>query len=138
MVTFVTIVIVLVALAILIAFMQRFYRKATRETALIRTGFGGQKVVMDGGCISLPFLHRVEEINMRAMPLEVARTGNKSLMTEDRLRLDVEMEFNLRVLPTPQGVATAAQAIGSRSLRVDGLHERPRASCPKRPGASAA
>ncbi len=123
MATFITIVIVVVALAILIAFLQRFYRKATRETALIRTGFGGQKVAMDGGCIALPFLHRVEEINMRAMPLEIARAGNASLMTEDRLRLDVEMEFNLRVLPTPQGVATAAQAIGSRSLRTEGLHE---------------
>lgn len=123
MTTFITIVIVVVALAILIAFMQRFYRKATRETALIRTGFGGQKVVMDGGFIALPFLHRVEEINMRAMPLEVTRTGAKSLMTEDRLRLDVEMEFNARVLPTPAGVATAAQAIGSRSLRPEGLHE---------------
>ncbi|MCY4397367.1 MAG: SPFH domain-containing protein [Rhodospirillaceae bacterium] len=123
MATFITIVIVVVALAILIAFLQRFYRKATRETALIRTGFGGQKVVMDGGCIVMPFLHRVEEINMRAMPLEVARSGNTSLMTEDRLRLDVEMEFNLRVLPTPQGVATAAQAVGSRSLRTEGLHE---------------
>ena len=123
MATFITIVIVVVALAILIAFLQRFYRKATRETALIRTGFGGQKVAMDGGCLVLPFLHRAEEINMRAMPLKVSRAGNASLMTEDRLRLDVEMEFNLRVLPTPQGVATAAQAIGSRSLRTDGLHE---------------
>ena len=123
MATFITIVIVVVALAILIAFLQRFYRKATRETALIRTGFGGQKVVMDGGCIVMPFLHRVEEINMRAMPLEVARSGNASLMTEDRLRLDVEMEFNLRVLPTPQDVATVAQAVGSRSLRTEGLHE---------------
>ncbi len=123
MATFITIVIIVVALAILIAFMQRFYRKATRETALIRTGFGGQKVVMDGGSIALPFLHRIEEINMRAMPLEIARTGNKSLMTEDRLRLDVEMEYNLRVLPTPAGVATAAQAIGARSLRAEGLHE---------------
>ena len=123
MATFITIVIVVVALAIFIAFLQRFYRKATRETALIRTGFGGQKVAMDGGCMVLPFLHRVEEINMRAMPLEISRAGNASLMTEDRLRLDVEMEFNLRVLPTPQGVATAAQAIGSRSLRTDGLHE---------------
>lgn len=123
MATFITIVIVVVALAILVAFLQRFYRKATRETALIRTGFGGQKVVMDGGCLVLPFLHRVEEINMRAMPLEVARSGNASLMTEDRLRLDLEMEFNLRVLPTPQGVATAAQAVGSRSLRTEGLHE---------------
>ena len=123
MATFITIVIVVVALAILIAFLQRFYRKATRETALIRTGFGGQKVAMDGGCLVLPFLHRAEEINMRAMPLEISRAGNASLMTEDRLRLDVEMEFNLRVLPTPQGVAIAAQAIGSRSLRTDGLHE---------------
>ena len=33
------------------------------------------------------------------------------------------MEFNVRVLPTPAGVATAAQAIGSRSLRPEGLHE---------------
>ena len=123
MATFITIVIVVVALAVLVAFLQRFYRKATRETALIRTGFGGQKVAMDGGCMVLPFLHRVEEINMRAMPLEISRAGNASLMTEDRLRLDVEMEFNLRVLPTPQGVAIAAQAIGSRSLRTDGLHE---------------
>ena len=123
MATFITIVIVVVALAILIAFLQRFYRKATRETALIRTGFGGQKVAMDGGCLVLPFLHRAEEINMRAMPLEISRAGNASLMTEDRLRLDVEMEFNLRVLPTPQGVATAAQAVGSRSLRTEGLHE---------------
>ncbi|MCY4240046.1 MAG: SPFH domain-containing protein [Rhodospirillaceae bacterium] len=123
MATFIVLVIIVVVLAILIAFMQRFYRKATRETALIRTGFGGQKVVMDGGSIALPFLHRIEEINMRAMPLEVARTGNKSLMTEDRLRLDVEMEYNLRVLPTPTGVATAAQAIGARSLRPENLHE---------------
>ena len=123
MATFITIVIVVVALAVLVAFLQRFYRKATRETALIRTGFGGQKVAMDGGCMVLPFLHRVEEINMRAMPLEISRAGDASLMTEDRLRLDVEMEFNLRVLPTPQGVAIAAQAIGSRSLRTDGLHE---------------
>ena len=43
MATFITIVIVVVALAVFIAFLQRFYRKATRETALIRTGFGGQK-----------------------------------------------------------------------------------------------
>ena len=123
MATFIALVIAAAALAILIAFLQRFYRKATRETALIRTGFGGQKVVMDGGCLVLPFLHRAEGINMRAMPLQVARSGNASLMTEDRLRLDVEMEFNLRVLPTAQGVATAAQAVGARALRSDGLHE---------------
>ena len=112
------IVLVIVA-AILIAFLQRFYRKATRERALIRTGAGGKKVVLDGGFLSLPFLHRVDEINMRTMRLEVKRLAEKSLMTEDRLRLDTEMEFYLRVDPSVDGVATAAQAIGARALNPD-------------------
>ena len=33
--------------------------------ALVRTGFGGQRIVISGGCLALPFLHQIEEINMR-------------------------------------------------------------------------
>ena len=51
---------------------------------------------------------------MRTMRIEVSRTGAKSLITEDRMRVDVELEFYLRVQPTVDGVATAAQAIGSQ------------------------
>ena len=118
---FISIIVIIVALAIAIAFLQRFYRKATRERALIRTGAGGERVVLDGGFLALPFLHRVEEINMRTMRLQVRRVGEKSLITEDRLRLDAEMEFSLRVEPTPDGVATAAQSLGARSLNAQEL-----------------
>ncbi len=118
---FVTIILVIVALAIIIVFLQRFYRKATRERALIRTGAGGERVVLDGGFLALPFLHRVEQINMRTMRLQIRRMGEKSLMTEDRLRLDAEMEFYLRVEPTAEGVATAAQSLGAQSLSPDEL-----------------
>ncbi|MEM7301447.1 MAG: flotillin domain-containing protein [Pseudomonadota bacterium] len=118
---FISIVVIVVAVAIAIAFLQRFYRKATRERALIRTGASGEKVVLDGGFLALPFLHKVEEINMRTMRLQIRRFGEKSLMTEDRLRLDAEMEFYLRVEPTAEGVATAAQSLGSRSLNPDEL-----------------
>ena len=100
MAIFLTLVVAVIIAAIIIAFLQRFYRKATRERALIRTGAGGKAVVLDGGFIALPFLHKVEEINMRTMRMEVRRTAEKSLMTEDRLRLDTEMEFYLRVDPT--------------------------------------
>jgi uncharacterized membrane protein YqiK len=101
--------------------MNRFYRKSTRDVALVRTGFGGQKIVLSSGCLSLPFLHKVEEINMRTMRVEVKRTGDKSLITADRIRVDVELDFYIRVQPTVEGVATAAQAIGARALSPEGL-----------------
>ena len=111
----------IVAVAIGVAFLNRFYRKTSRDVALIRTGFGGQKIVLAGGTLALPFLHKVDEISMRTLRVEVSRTGAKSLITEDRMRVDVELEFYLRVQPTVDGVATAAQAIGSKSLSAEGV-----------------
>jgi uncharacterized membrane protein YqiK len=120
-VVFLTIIGIVVTLAILVAFINRFYRKSTRDVALVRTGFRGQKVVLSGGCLVLPFLHKVEEINMRTNRVVVRRTGDKSLITADRIRVDVELEFYVRVQPTADGVATAAQAIGARALNPEGI-----------------
>ncbi len=113
--------VLVVALIVGIFLLNRFYLKSTRDTALIRTGAGGQRVVLDGGTLVWPFLHRVDEINMRTRKFEVRRTGEKSLITEDRLRVDVEMEFHVRVVPTAGGVATAAQSYGAKTLRSDEL-----------------
>src|SRR5882672_5831841 len=96
-------------IAIAILFLNRFYRKSTRDMALVRTGFGGQRILISGGCVALPFLHKIEEINMRTMRIEVRRTAEKSLITEDRMRVDVELEFHVRVIPSPEGIATGAQ-----------------------------
>jgi flotillin len=114
-------IVLIVAIAVAVAFLNRFYRKTSRDVALIRTGFGGQKIVLTGGTLALPFLHKIDEINMRTMRIEVSRSGAKSLITEDRMRVDVELEFYLRVQPAVDGVATAAQAIGSKSLSPDGV-----------------
>ena len=114
-------IVAIIVIAVAVAFLNRFYRKSTREVALVRTGFGGQKIVLSGGCLALPFLHKVEEINMRTNRVEVRRTGEKSLITVDRIRVDVELEFYVRVQPSVDGVATAAQAIGARSLNPDGI-----------------
>lgn len=61
---------VIAAIVIAVLFLNRFYVKATREIAIIRTGLGGQRVVLDGGTKSLPILHKVSEINMRTVRLE--------------------------------------------------------------------
>ena len=115
------IVVAIVVIAIVVVFLNRFYRKSTRDVALVRTGFGGQRIVISGGCLALPFLHKIDEINMRTIRVEVRRAGEKSLITVDRIRVDVELEFYVRVQPTVEGIATAAQAIGSRSFNPEGI-----------------
>lgn len=115
------IIIAIIVVAVLVVFMNRFYRKSSRDVSLIRTGFGGQRIVISGGCLALPFLHKIDEINMRTIRVEVRRTNEKSLITEDRMRVDVELEFYVRVQPSVEGVATAAQALGSKALTPDGI-----------------
>lgn len=120
---FLTILIVAVAAVLLILFLNRYYRKATREVALVRTGQGGQRIVLDGGCIAVPFLHKVSEVNMRTVKLEIERVGPKSVITMDRLRVDVGAEFYVRVAATEEGVATAAQALAGKTFRASELAE---------------
>ena len=123
MTVFVSLVILLVVVILIILVLNRYYRKATREVSLVRTGAGGQRVVLDGGCIALPFLHKVSEVNMRTTKLEIERLGPKSIITKDRLRVDVGAEFYVRVRATAEGVATAAQALAGKSFRSADLAE---------------
>jgi flotillin len=110
----------LIVLAIVaIVILNRFYAKSTRDTALIRTGAGGRRVVIDGGALALPFLHKIDRMNMRSMRLVVDSAGSAALITADRLRVDLSAEFHVRVTPTPDGIATAAQAFGSKAFRED-------------------
>ena len=61
---FVVAIVLAIVLVVGIWFLHRFYAKANREIALVRTGLGGQKVVLDGGCLALPLLHKVAEVNL--------------------------------------------------------------------------
>lgn len=120
---FITVVLLVVAAILIILFLNRYYRKATREISVVRTGQGGQKVVLDGGCLALPFLHKVAEVNMRTSKLDIERAGPKSIITKDRLRVDVAAEFYVRVQASIVGVATAAQALAGKSFRAADLEE---------------
>ena len=120
---FIAVVLLLIATILIILFLSRYYRKATREISVVRTGQGGQKVVLDGGCLALPFLLKVAEVNMRTSKLDIERAGPKSIITTDRLRVDVAAEFYVRVQASIEGVATAAQALAGKSFRAADLEE---------------
>lgn len=103
--------------------MARLYKRATREMSLVKTGSGGRKVIMDGGTIVVPFLHEVAKVNMKTLRLEVARVNDQSLITKDRMRVDVGVEFYVSVNATEDGISRAAQTLGDRTFHVEQLRE---------------
>lgn len=113
----ISILIAVAIAAILVWFLQSYYAKASSETALVRTGLGGKKVVVDGGCISLPILHQIQKVSMGTIVSRLSRQGGEPLLTGDRLPADIQMEFEYRVTPTKEGVADAAQSLGRRIAR---------------------
>lgn len=78
---------------------------------------------MDGGTIAIPFLHEISFVNMKTLRLEVHRTDDGSLITKDRMRVDVGVEFYVSVNATEDGISRAAQTLGDRTFNVDQLRE---------------
>lgn len=113
----------LVALLVLGAVLARLYKRASKEIGFVRTGFGGEKVVINGGALVLPVFHETMPVNMNTVRLAVERKNNDALITLDRLRIDVKAEFYVRVRPDAQSIATAAQTLGLRTMNPDALKE---------------
>ena len=109
---------------ILVGFtIAKLYKRATRETALVKTGAGGKSVIIDGGAIIIPLLHECSPINMKTLRLEVRRTGDGALITKDRMWVVVGVEFYVSENATEEGIARAAQTLGDRTFFVDQLRE---------------
>lgn len=119
----VTVVTILAVLLFIGLVLGRLYRRATREVSLVKTGAGGKKVIMDGGVIIVPLLHEVSPVNMKTLRLEVQRSGEAALITKDRMRVDVGVEFYVSVMATEEGIARAAQTLGDRTFDVEQLRE---------------
>ena len=119
---FYAIIIVIAFLSIGLVF-ARLYTRASKEISFVRTGFGGQKIILNGGALVFPVLHEIIAVNMNTLRLLVSRANDQALITKDRMRVDVVAEFYVRVQPTTESIANAAQTLGSRTLRPDELKQ---------------
>jgi uncharacterized membrane protein YqiK len=112
-----------VAVVLLFWLLSWLYRRSSKEVSFVRTGFGGQRVVMNGGALVLPIIHEMMPVNMNTLRLEVRRGRESALITRDRMRVDVVAEFYARVSPTEAAIATAAQTLGPRTMHPEALRE---------------
>lgn len=114
-------ILIVVAIAILWWILSKLYERSTTELSFVRTGFLGQKVVISGGAFVIPVLHEVTRINMNTVRVSVMHENDRALITQDRMRVNVEANFYVRVEPTRDAVAAAAQTLGAKTMSPEAL-----------------
>ena len=106
----------LIALIAIGFIFSRLYRRSSKQVSFVRTGLGGQKVIVNGGALILPVVHETIPVNMNTLRLEVKRANDQALITRDRMRVDVQAEFYVRVKPTAEAISHAAQTLGIKTM----------------------
>jgi uncharacterized membrane protein YqiK len=100
-----------------------FYKRTTKELAYVRTGLGGQRVCKDGALLIIPMIHQVVPVKMNTFRMSVSRSEKNAMITKDRMRADIAVDFFIRVKSVTESIANAAQTLGHRTLNPDQLRE---------------
>ncbi len=103
-------------LTALIVTITKLYRKTSANEAFVRTGMGGSKVILDGGTMVVPVVHKLVNVSLETMKLEVERKGADALITKDNLRVDVKAEFYIKVQANSEDILNAARSLGEKSV----------------------
>ncbi len=109
------VVLITILIAIAVYLLHWLYRHSSKDQSFVRTGLGGERVVIGGGALIIPIVHDITRVNMNAVPVEIRRLGEQSLITKNKMRIDIIAEFLVRVIPTKEGVSTAARTLGERT-----------------------
>ena len=116
-----TLVVLLVLVALVVWLLNWLYERSTSERAFVRTGLGGEKVVISGGALVLPIVHEVVPVSFGLTRAAVKAEREDALITLDRMRVDADAEFFLRVAPTREAVAAAATSLGKMTAEPERL-----------------
>ena len=117
------IILAAIIIAVAVYLLHWLYRHSSKDLSFVRTGLGGERVVMGGGALVLPIVHDITEVSMNTLRIEVKRAREQSLITKNRMRIEVIVEFFVRVVPTPDSVAAAARTLGNRTLNPESLRD---------------
>ena len=117
------VIIAVILIAVGIWFVRSFYRRSSKEIAFVRTGLGGQKVIIDGGALVIPIFHDVTEVHLSTLRLSVTCDKEQALISKDRMRVDVAVDFYIHVRKEVDSVTIAAQTLGRKTGKPDELRE---------------
>ena len=99
------------------------YVRPTKSRAYVRSGHGGEYIILSNPAFVLPILHKVIPVNLADQRISVSQVDQQALMTRDRLRADIEMEFYVYIEAEEASIAIAAKQLGARSVSPDKLKQ---------------
>jgi uncharacterized membrane protein YqiK len=107
----------ILAFILIIGFVfAKLYVKAPKEYAFVRTGGRGELIVKDGGALVFGLFHEIIKVNLQTIKLVISGKREEALITKDKLRIDVEAEFYVRVEQSEENISTAARTLGNKTM----------------------
>ncbi len=113
----------LLLVGIVVAVLFTLYQKTSANESIVRTGYGGAKVIVDGGTLFIPVIHKMLRVPLQTVRLDVTREGGDALITQDMLRADLKAEFYIKVQAHEDHIINAARSLGDRTLNADSVKE---------------
>ena len=95
----------------------RFYVIAPNNEALVRTGgiFKKSKlVILNGGCVVIPGFHEVTRVPLREISIDVVRSGNLAVRTQDYLRANMRVTFYVCIAQEEKDILSAAARLSKQ------------------------
>ncbi|MFH0779264.1 MAG: SPFH domain-containing protein [Parcubacteria group bacterium] len=106
----------LIVMALALVFTKLYHTPSASE-ALVRTG--GRKeiiVTFNGGIMCVPVINKMQKVNLMTMRFEVVRKGIDALITDDKMRADIQAEFFIKVDANVKDIINAARSLGVKSI----------------------
>jgi len=115
--------VIILAISTVAMVFARLYRKPRANEAFVRTGLGSAKVILDGGALVIPIVHKLVNVSLESMRLDVKRAGPDALITHDNLRVDIASEFYIRVDANKADILQAARSLGEKSVDAEAVSD---------------
>ncbi len=95
----------------------RVYVITPNNEAFVRTGgvfIKKKTVILNGGCIVLPGFHELTRVPLREISIDVERTGNLAVRTQDYLRANMRVTFYVCINAKEEDVLVAAARLSKQ------------------------
>src|SRR5271166_151261 len=117
-------IVAIVVIVVVVYVVNWLYHRSSKEVSFVRTGFLGERVVIDGGAFVLPFIHDFTPVNMNVLPMQIVREKGDAIITRDRMRCSRVNSFptrpsaaRKRIYPRAAHAVVPARACAGRASR---------------------